>query len=94
MHLYHSVTGARENYDSISAQDPVKWETIFSNNIGQLSQGVGTRMKSGNENIFFIPRSKVPSGNNITYNNPICDYRPHKDYPYNIRLTIGGDKLL
>ena len=27
------------------------------------------------------------------YDNPVCDYRPRKDDPYCIRLTISGDKI-
>ena len=50
-------------------------------------------MKSGNENIFLILRNKVPSGQNIMYENPGCDYRPRKDEPYHKRLKIGGDRL-
>ena len=50
-------------------------------------------MKTGNKNIFFIPKSKVPSGINITYSNPVWDYCPQKYDPYRIILTIGGDKL-
>ena len=23
----------------------------------------------------------------------VCDYRPLKDEPYRVRLTVGGDKL-
>ena len=92
-HLYHTVTGAKENYNDIRAQDLVKWETRFSNDIGRLAQGVGTLMKTGNKNILFISRSKVPSGRNIMYVNPVCEYHPHKDDPYRIRLTIVGDKI-
>ena len=47
-HLYHTVTGAKETYDSLRNQDPVKWETIFSNDISRLLQGVGNHMKAGN----------------------------------------------
>ena len=84
-HLYHPVTGEKATYNSLLAQDPVKWETSFSNEIVQLSQVVGTCMKNGNENIL--------SGRNTTYANPVCDYDPRKDDPYCIRLTIGGDKI-
>ena len=69
------------------------WETIFSNEIGRLAQDVGTHTKTGNENIFFIPKIKVPSGIKIVYTNPVCYYRPRKDDPYHIILIIVGDKL-
>ena len=82
------------NPDSLRAQDPEKWERSFANEIGRLASGVGDRMPSGNEHIFFIPRAKVPTGRKVTYANPVCDYRPLKDDPYRIRLlTVGGDKL-
>ena len=45
-------------------------------------------MKSENENTFLIPRSKLPSGQNIMYANPVCDYLPQKDDPYCIILKI------
>ena len=52
-HIYHPVTGTKESYDSLRSQNPDRWETSFSNEIGRLAQGVGDRMKSGNENIFL-----------------------------------------
>ena len=93
VHLYHPLTGAKEAYDSIRSQYLIKRETSCSNDIGRLEKGVGTCMKTGNKNIFFIPKSKVPSGINITYSNPVWDYCPRKYDPYRIILTIGGDKL-
>ena len=92
-HIYHPVTGAKETYDYLRDQDTFKWETSFSNEIGRLAQGVGTHMKNGNENIFFIPKIKVQSGRKIPFANPVCDYHPRKDDPYYIRLPISGDNL-
>jgi hypothetical protein len=92
-HIYHPVTGTKESYDSLRSQNPDRWETSFSNEIGRLAQGVGDRMKSGNENIFFIPRRQVPHGRKVTYANPVCDYRPLKSDQYRVRLTVGGDRL-
>ena len=92
-HLYHPVTGEKESYDSLRKQDPKKWETAFSNEIGRLAQGVGERMPTGNENIFFIRKDQVPKHKKVTYANPICDYRPLKDDPHRVRLTVGGDRL-
>ena len=92
-HIYNTITGAKETYDSLRQHNPKRWETSFANEIGRLSQGVGTRMPSGNNNIFFIKRSQVPHGKTITYANPVCDYRPTKDDLYRVRLTLGGDRL-
>ena len=92
-HLYHPVTGEKESYDSLRAQDPEKWERAFSNEMGRLAQGVGTRMPDGNENIFFIKKNQVPANKKVTYANPVCDFRPLKDDPYRVRLTVGGDRL-
>ena len=61
-HLYHPVTGSKKTYDSLRTQDPVKLETSFSKNIGQLAQVVGAHMKDVKENIFFITRHQVPTG--------------------------------
>ena len=70
-HIYHPVTGTKETYDSLrTSQNPERWETSFSNEIGRLAQGVGDRMTSGNENIFFIPRRQVPQGRKVTHANP------------------------
>jgi hypothetical protein len=65
----------------------------MANELGRLAQGVGTRMPTGTSTIFFIPRSQVPTDRNATYANAVCDYRPTKDDPWRVRLTVGGDKL-
>ena len=93
LHLYHPVTSAKENYGSIRAQDYSKWENGFSNEISRLPQGDGTRIKTGNEKILFLPIIKVPGGRKTTYANRLCDYRPHKDYPYHIKQKIGVNNL-
>ena len=92
-HMYHPTTGKRETYESLRAQDPERWGTSFANEIGRLAQGVGERMKTGNENIFFIKKHQVPNDRKVTYANPVCDYRPLKEDKYRVRLTVGGDRL-
>ena len=72
-HIYHPDTGAKETYNSLRAQYPVKWETSFSNDIGRLAQGVGNHMKNGNENIFLITRNQVPNEKKNIYANTVCN---------------------
>ena len=63
---------------------------------GELIKHIGNavlRMKSGSDNMFFIPKSASPVNRKVTYANPLCDYRPLKDGPYRIRLVVDGDRL-
>jgi hypothetical protein len=92
-HMYHPVTGMRENYDQLKKREPDRWNRSMANEMGRLAQGVGTRMKSGTDTTYFIKRNQVPKGKKVTYANAICDYRPLKDDPYRVRLTVGGDRL-
>ena len=41
----------------------------------------------------FILKSKVPSDRIVTYDNIVCDYRPHKQEKHRVRLTVDGDRL-
>ena len=43
------------------------WKTSLENDLGRLAQGVGTRMPTGTNMVFFIPRSAVPDGRTVTY---------------------------
>lgn len=92
-HLYDEITGKKETFETLRKKDPDKWNRAMGNELGRLAQGVGKRMTSGNNNIYYIPKSKIPKGKKITYGTIVCDYRPLKDDPYRVRLTVGGDKL-
>ena len=92
-HMYNPETGGKETFDSLMKKDPTKWGSAMSKELGRLAQGVGERMKTGRDNIFYIGKSQTPSGRKITYGTMVCDYRPLKDDPWRVRLTVGGDKL-
>ncbi len=92
-HIYNPDTGIKLTYDSLRKLDKERWETSFANEIGRLAQEVGERMKSGNDNMFFIPKSAIPANRKVTYANPVCDYRPLKDEPYRVRLVVVGNRL-
>ena len=52
------------------------WENSFANEIVHLVQGVGTRMPSGENTIFFITKYKVPAGRTVTYGRIVDEIRP------------------
>ena len=47
--------------------DKATWTTSLANDLGQLAQGVGTRMPTGTDTIFFIPKSAMPRQKKVTY---------------------------
>ena len=73
-------------------KDPIVWKKSLSNELGRLAQGVAGRVVY-TDTIDFIPKSKVPINKKVTYANLVCDYRPLKDEPFRVRITVGGDKL-
>jgi hypothetical protein len=92
-HIHHPVTGAKQTYNKLKISDPARWATSMANELGRLATVIGTRMPSGTETIFYIKKSQIPSDQKATYANAICDYRPNKSDPWQVRLTVGGDKL-
>ena len=47
----------------------------------------------GTNTIQFIYRRDMPKDKQVTYASYVCDYRPLKEEPYRVRITIGGDRL-
>ena len=66
------------------------WENSFANEIGRLAQGVGTRMASGTNTIFFITKDKVPASRTVTYGRIVAEIRRQKAETHCTRLTVGG----
>jgi hypothetical protein len=75
-----------------------QWNNGLSNEIGRLAQGIGknrvpAQQIKGSNTIVFIRKHQVPKGKSVTYANFVCAYRPLKDDPFRVRMTVGGDKL-
>ena len=66
------------------------WENSFANEICQLSQGVGTRMPSGTNTIFFFTKDKVSEDKTVTYGIIVAKIRPQKAETHLTRITVGG----
>ena len=88
------ITGASLEYIHL-IKGPTKaiWENSFANEIGRLAQGVGSRMPSGTNTIFFIPKDKVPAGRTVTYGIIVVERRPLKAETHRTRLTVGGNLI-
>ena len=65
----------------------------MANDLGRLAQGVGTRMKTGTNTIFFIHPSKIPKNKKVTYCRIVSPIRPLKLEVHRMRVTVEGDHL-
>ena len=66
----------------------------MGNEIGRLAQGLKGRVE-GTNTICFINKNEFPQDQwkDVTYCRICANYRPEKEYPYRIRITIGGDRI-
>ena len=70
------------------------YEKAYAKEIGRLAQGM-PGVAGGTEKIFFVNNGKVPPyrWRDVTYGRIVVSYRPEKDDPYGVRLTVGGNRL-
>ena len=85
--------GKKQSIDDL-IKGPMKttWLRFTANELGRIANGIPDRVRV-TDCIEFIPKSNIPKGKKVTYANMVCDYRPLKDEPYRVRLTVGGNKL-
>ena len=69
------------------------WRTSPANNIGRLTQGVGTRMPCGTKTVFYVPKSRVPADCKVNYSRIVATIHTHKTEVNRVRVTVGGDIL-
>ena len=86
-------TGVSLEYAALSrGPDKEKWVQSLANDFGRLAQGVGNRIR-GNNTMFFIRPSKIPTGRKVTYLRLVSTIRPNKAEQNRVRITVGGDRL-
>ena len=67
------------------------WRTSLANDLGRLTQGVGTCMSRGTNTIFYVPKSRVTVDCKVTYSCMIATIRSHKTEVNHVSVTVGGD---
>ena len=66
--MIDKVTGQSMDLHQL-LQGPNKsiWRTSLANNIGRLTQGVGTCMPHGTNTVFYVPKYSVHANRKVTY---------------------------
>ena len=65
----------------------------LANNLGRLTQGVGTCVTTFTNTEFFICRCDIPAGRKVTYSQLVAIIRSHKTETHRVRVTVVGKKL-
>eukprot|EP00804_Cyclotella_cryptica_P027183 CCRYP_017172-RA/>CCRYP_017172-RA protein AED:0.35 eAED:0.35 QI:0/0/0/1/1/1/2/0/356 len=70
------------------------WKNAYGKELGRLAQGIPGTVK-GTNTIVFIAYNKIPLQRctDVTYGCVVANYRPEKEDPYRIRLTVGGNRI-
>ena len=79
------------------AKDPLMkntWTKAMSKELGRLAQGFETT--KGTETVFFMSHDeikRIPKDRTVTYTRIVVDYRPQKEDPNRVRITVGGNLI-
>jgi hypothetical protein len=62
--------------------------------MGRLAQGL-PGVVDGTDTFFFINYDKIPKDRckDVTYTRICVNYRPEKEDPNRVRITVGGDRI-
>jgi hypothetical protein len=78
----------------IEGPDSALWLRSMANDLGRLAQGVGSNRPvqdciTGTNTIFFIPKTSVPKGRQVTYCKQEASIRPTKSETHCVRNCAG-----
>ena len=70
------------------------WIHGYGNELGILTKVLKVRVE-GTNTVFFIVKEDLPAARwkDVTYGRICCNFRPKKQYPHSVRLTMGGDRI-
>ena len=73
------------------------WQIAFGKDFGGMAQGDKKTGQKGTNTMFVMTQEDIAhalaEGIFFTYANPIVDFCPPKDDPYQIRITAGGNVI-
>eukprot|EP00804_Cyclotella_cryptica_P018372 CCRYP_015481-RA/>CCRYP_015481-RA protein AED:0.17 eAED:0.17 QI:0/0/0/1/1/1/2/0/862 len=95
--VVHPVTKETITKYETLANDPLMenvWTQAMCKELGRLAQGWDG--STGTDTIFFMSHNEIkniPKDRTVTYARIVVDYRPQKDDPNRVRITVGGNLI-
>jgi hypothetical protein len=73
------------------------WQTAFGKDFGGMTQGDDKTGQKGTNAMFIMNHDEFKAvlmqKKKFTYGSPVVDYRPQKEDPHWIRITVGGNLI-
>ena len=95
--VVHPITKETITSYAKLVQNPILceiWSRAMCKELGRLAQGYGET--KGTNTIIFLTLDKIPripSDRVVTYARIVVDYRPQKEDPNRVRITVGGNLI-
>ena len=95
--VVHPVTKETITKYKKLANDPLMqdvWTKAMCKELGRIAQGWDGN--AGTDTIFFMSHNEIkniPKDRTVTYARIVVDYRPQKNDPNRIRITVGGNLI-
>ncbi|GFH50519.1 hypothetical protein CTEN210_06995 [Chaetoceros tenuissimus] len=77
----------------LKGKDGKRWSEGSYQELSRLHTGCKKRGIKGTNTIEFITPEEIPKGKKGTYARICADFRPQKEDPFRVRITVGGDKV-
>jgi hypothetical protein len=98
--MVHPTTGETITSYKRLMHDPATaeiWQTAFGKDFGGMAQGDEKTGQKGTNSIFVMEHDEITTakkdGKQFTYARIVVDYRPQKEDPNQIRITVGGNLI-
>ncbi len=98
--MVHPVTGATiTSYKKLMHNTATAevWQMAFGRDFGRMAQGDNKTCQKGTNATFVMTHNKIvltlAVKKCLTYGNPVVNYRPQKEFPYCIQITVGGNLI-
>ena len=88
-----ATVNVHEYWHLIHGPDKDIWKKGLANDLGRLAKGIGQRMLTGTNTIYFCHPSTIPADRTVTYARLVSSLRLTKEEEHRVRVTVGGDCL-
>jgi hypothetical protein len=95
--VLHPITGKAMSYEQLM-KDPLTkaiWIRVMTTELARLVQGMDGITK-GTDTVFYLSHEEIeniPKDRTVTYARIVVDYRPQKQDPNRVRITVGGNLI-